>query len=371
MANIDREYVSIVSPTAAQNPGGSNPCMGLYHTPAGKKPKVAFIAAHYDGNNSEQYLAPYLAERGYGFLGWNTRFRGNGSSFLLEHALIDIGAGVRWLKEKAGVERIVILGNSGGGSLMAAYHSQALGVTMTPTPDLKLPDALNDLIAGDFYISVCAHRGRPEVFTSWLDPSVTDESDPMSVDPELDMFNPKNGPAYSKDFIARYRAAQDARNHRITAWVHGEIKRLKSLGRFDRAFNVHRDYADLRFLDGSIDPSDRPLNHCYAGVPYAANYGPRGLAVNCTLRTWLSMWSLSDSHCIGAPHLKRIIVPSLVIQGKSDAGIYPCDAEFIHETLGAKDKHLEMIPGDHYLLGAEGARAHAADIIAAWLDKRT
>lgn len=370
MAQIERDYVSIVSPTAPRNEGGSNPCMGLYHRPAGKRPKIACIATHYDGNNSEQYLASFMAERGYGFLGWNTRFRGAAASFLLEHALIDIGAGVKWLKEVAGVEQVVIFGNSGGGSLMAAYQSQAVGVTMTPTPDLKLPEALNDLIAGDFYVSLCAHRGRPEVFTSWLDPSVTDELDPMSVDPALDMFNPENGPPYSPEFITRYRAAQEARNHRITAWVHEEIKRLKALGRFERAFNVHRAFADLRFLDGTIDPSDRPLNHCYGGVPKVANYSPRGLAVNCTLRTWLSMWSLSDSHCIGAPHLKRIAVPSIVVQGTSDAGIYPCDAHFIHDTLAATDKHLEMVPGDHYLLGAEGARANAADIIAGWLDKR-
>ena len=42
------------------------------------------------------------AARGMGFLGWNTRFRNNESWFLLEHALVDVGAGVRWLREEAG-----------------------------------------------------------------------------------------------------------------------------------------------------------------------------------------------------------------------------------------------------------------------------
>ncbi|GIS20976.1 MAG: hypothetical protein CM15mP120_28920 [Pseudomonadota bacterium] len=99
----------------------------------------------------------------------------------------------------------VILGNSGGGSLMAAYQSQSHGVTMHATPGLDLPSALDDLPSADFYISLCAHQGRPEVLTDWFDPAVTDETDPISVDAQLDMYNPANGPAYSAEFIQRYR----------------------------------------------------------------------------------------------------------------------------------------------------------------------
>ena len=43
----------------------------------------------------------------------------------LENALIDISVGVKWLREEAGVETVVILGNSGGGSLMGAYQAEA------------------------------------------------------------------------------------------------------------------------------------------------------------------------------------------------------------------------------------------------------
>ncbi|PQM46225.1 hypothetical protein C1Y40_03611 [Mycobacterium talmoniae] len=62
----------------------------------GRKPKVALIATHYQIDFAEHYLADYIATRGIGFLGWNTRFRGFESSFLLDHALVDIGVGVRW-----------------------------------------------------------------------------------------------------------------------------------------------------------------------------------------------------------------------------------------------------------------------------------
>ena len=209
---VSVEFIAAESPTATQNGAGFHPCQGLYFRPTEQPVRTAFIAAHYNVDFSEHYLAPLMASRGYGFLGWNTRFRGNEGFFLLEHALIDLGVGVRWLRETAGVDNVVILGNSGGGSLMAAYQSQAKGVTMHATPGSKLPTALDDLHAADFYISLCAHQGRPEVLTDWFDPAITDETDPISVDPNLDMYNPANGPSYSTEFIQRYRRTNRAKS---------------------------------------------------------------------------------------------------------------------------------------------------------------
>ena len=160
MHSTKREFVSLVSPTSARNGAGFNPCQGLYHAPAGTRPKTAFIASHYNVDFSEHYLGEYLARRGYGFLGWNTRFRGNETFFMLEHALIDIGAGVRWLREEAGVERVVLLGNSGGGSLMAAYQSQATSPNIEGVAGGVIPPAASELGAADLYISLNAHLGR-------------------------------------------------------------------------------------------------------------------------------------------------------------------------------------------------------------------
>jgi pimeloyl-ACP methyl ester carboxylesterase len=368
--DIVREFVSLESPTARRNGAGFMPCQGLYHTPAGPRPKVAFIATHYNVDFSEHYLGEYLARRGFGYLGWNTRFRGNEAFFILEHALIDIGAGVRWLREQAGVERVVLVGNSGGGSLMAAYQSQAAEPNIRATRGLKLPEAVLGLPPCDFYVSLNAHAGRPEVLTAWMDPSITDESDPTSVDPALDMFDADNGPPYSPGFIERYRAAQEARNHRITDWAIAELGRLAAAGLVDRAFNLHRTWADPRLMDGTIDPSDRPVGVCYAGDPKAANYSPRGIGLTNTCRTWLSMWSLRESQCRGVPHLGRIRVPSLVIQSTADTGVFPSDARGIHAALAASDKTLQTMQGDHYLTEPRGARDEVADRIAGWLSPR-
>lgn len=367
MGLVTREWVAASSATAERAGHGSHPCQGIYHRPVAGSPRCAFIATHYNVDFSEHYLAEYLAERGFGFLGWNTRYRGNEPYFLLEHAVIDIGTGVRWLRDVAGVETVVILGNSGGGSLMGAYQSQATEPVIAPARDLQLPDAAFDLPVADLYVSLNAHPGRPEVLTAWLDPSVTDETDPLSLDGSLDMFDDRNGPPYSGEFIAEYRTAQEARNHRITDWAIAELERLRDAGAWDRLFNVHRVWADPRFTDLELDPSARRAG-CYAGDPRRANYGPLGIGRTNTLRSWLSMWSLRESQCVGAPHLAHIRVPSLVVQSTADRGVFPSDARAIHEALAAEDKSLQFLPGEHYF--EDGGRDEVADLIAGWVERR-
>ena len=368
--SIDRSFVSLSSPTAGQNGAGYMPTQGVYHHVKGKKPRTALIATHYNVDFSEHYMAELMAVRGYGFLGWNTRYRGGEHYFSLENALIDIGVGVRWLREEAGVENIVLLGNSGGGSLMAAYQSQAAEPNLQPLLDVPVPDAAMELLPGDYYVSTNAHPGRPEVLTNWFDPSVTDENDPASVDPALDMYNPDNGPPYSSGFIERYRAAQVERNHRITAWAVEELKRIRDKGCFDRIFNVYRAWADPRCLDLSLDPNDRKAGVCYLGPPKFFNYSPFGIGSSNTIRTWLSMWSLETSQCRGIPHLERVKVPAIVVQSMADSGIFPVDAHVIHDNLAAKDKTLEFIAGDHYLQTPDDARDRVADLVTGWLQDR-
>ena len=367
MSEVVREFVGLPSPAAGRVGAGGHPCQGIYHRPAGPRPATAFIATHYNVDFSEHYLASFLAGRGYGFLGWNTRFRGNEAHFLLDHALAEIGVGVRWLREQAGAERVVLLGNSGGGSLMAAYQSQATEPSVTPVAGMRPLPAIEQLPPGDLFIALAAHAGRPEVLTAWLDPSVTDETDPLSADPALDPFSPGHGPPYSEEFQRRYRQAQRRRNERITDWALAQLDALAGTRARDRLFPVYRTWADLRMIDPAIEPSDRRPNWCYLGEPVRANYGVFGIGSLSTLRTWLSMWSLRTSQCTAAPHLRRITVPSLVVHATADTGVYESDARAVYAALAAADKRLEFIRADHYLLEPAGARAEAADLIAAWV----
>ncbi|MCB1258009.1 MAG: hypothetical protein KDB26_12930 [Microthrixaceae bacterium] len=365
-----RTFVGLASPGLGRAGAGGHPCQGIYHTPAGSNPTTAFIASHYNIDFSEHYLAEFMTRHGYGFLGWNTRFRGDEAHFLLDHALVDIGVGVRWLKEQAGVERVILLGNSGGGSLMAAYQSQATEPNVTPVDGMRPAVGVDDLIRGDAYVSLAAHPGRPDVLTAWMDAAVVDETDPTLSDPDLDLWNPSNGPPFSAEFVERYRAAQRARNQRITDWAKDELARLRRAGMKDRLFTVYRLWADPRTVDPSLEPNARIPNSCYLGDPRRSNLGTWGVGQCNSLRTWLSMWSLETSQCRAEPHLGRVTVPSIVINPDADTGVYPSDARRIFDAIASHDKQMVEVSGDHYLLSPDDARSDTAQLIAAWVAEK-
>jgi hypothetical protein len=59
-----------------------------------------------------------------------------------------------------------------------------------------------------------------------------------------------------------------------------------------------------------------------------------------------------------------------VVQSTADTGVFPSDAQKIHDSLGAADKSLAMIPGAHYFEDSEENRRHAAALIADWVKAR-
>jgi pimeloyl-ACP methyl ester carboxylesterase len=370
-ADVDTQFIGLNSPTGRQAGAGGHPCQGVYWTPQGNsRPRIAVIANHYNVDFSEHYIAPFFARRGIGFLGWNTRYRGAEDQFILEHALVDIAVGMKWLREVAGAETIVILGNSGGGSLMGAYQAEAQASTLAGDAEGVLKDALLQMPQAQLYISLNAHPGRPEVLTAWMDGSATDDWDPTKTDESLNPFNKDNGPPYSQAFITRYRAAQRARNQRITDYCKKELARLNAAGIPDRIFPLFRIWADLRFMDPAIDPSERPCPGCYAGSPPVANRNPIGIGRANTCRSWLSMWSLETSKCSGEAQLNKIALPALVIQSMGDMGVFPSDAHHIFKALASKDKTLEFPKGAHYFEDNMAYRENVADMMAGWIKSK-
>ncbi|MFP6746186.1 MAG: hypothetical protein VCD66_01110 [Alphaproteobacteria bacterium] len=98
---------------------------GAYWTPGNNPaPKVAVIAAHPRVDFTEHHAFPALLRAGYGCMGANMRSLNNDMDCLHEKLLLDIAAYMVWLKEH-GAEKIILLGNSGGGSLFSFYQSQA------------------------------------------------------------------------------------------------------------------------------------------------------------------------------------------------------------------------------------------------------
>ena len=318
--------------------------------------KTVLLFVHPASNFMGHYALKPLAEMGVAAVGFATRYVGNDSSLLMENCVLDIGAAVRHLRDM-GFEKVVLVGNSGGGGLASLYQSQAEQPSLTSTPAGDPPDLTQaDLPPVDGLILAMAHPGRALVYTEWLDPAIVDERHPFGRDATLDMFDPRNGPPYSEEFITRYRAAQVARNRRITAWVREQLDVLRSMaadgpdGRpalEDLPFLVHGTAADLRFLDTAIDASDRTPGTLW-GDAWPANYHPPTLGHYTSLRSWLSQWSYDDSESNAPRHLPRISVPVQVVYGTADAAAFPSHAVTMYESVAHAKKELIAIEGAHH-----------------------
>src|SRR5690606_21666776 len=121
-----------------------------------------------------------------------------------------------------------LVGNSGGGSLFSFYQNQAIKPGEERLKDTPAGEPIDlaslEMPVADGMALMAVHPGEGVFMLRCIDPSVTDEDDPLSCDPELDMYNPANGfrlppeqSSYSKEFLARYEAAQVARSRRIDA----------------------------------------------------------------------------------------------------------------------------------------------------------
>ena len=97
---------------------------------AAEPSRTAVVVVHPSSNFLGHYLLGPLAERGVDAVGLNTRYIGNDSTLIMENCVLDVGAAIGFLRER-GYEKIVLIGNSGGGGLTAFYQSQAESPTVT------------------------------------------------------------------------------------------------------------------------------------------------------------------------------------------------------------------------------------------------
>ena len=368
---IARESIRLVSPDGALVRGL------LWTPPHGKKWKTAIILTHPRGDFSVHYACPLLAAAGYAVLGFSTRYINNDTDCLHENCIIDVKTAFDEVVRR-GAEAVVLLGNSGGGSLMAMANAQ-LGI-------------------GDGWIGMAAHPGEGVFMLQVIDPSVTDENDPFSRDQELDMYNPDNGwrpwpehSHYDSDWLATYRAAQVARVGRIDEVAKASladaeaaglalagVDKAKNLGQwrdlrarrvFTKYLTIYRTLADPAYLDLTIDPDDRILGSLFAFPdPFEANYGRGGLARTMTNRGWLSTWSGLSSHAKLADTMPQVKVPTILVHPTADTEIRIWQAKEIVANAGASDTtYHEMIGAPHYL---EGHRSQAIEVVVEWLRKR-
>ena len=363
--------------------GGGGNIIGLdchLVRPVDRPSDTVLMFMHPTGGGMYLPIVGGLARAGHHVIWANSRYRGTDSALIMEKVAADLGRAIAGAKERLGYERVVLCGWSGGGSLSMWYQSVAEaggGITDTAAGDPYVVPR-EDLPAADMLMMLAAHISRHGILTEWLDPSVTDEASPFDRDPALNLYDPANPvqPPYAADYIATFRAAQVARNRRITAWVHDQLDALQRSGRphDERAFTVHGTMADPRWLDPAIEPSDRQAGWCYLGDPRIVNDGPVGLARFCTLRSWLSQWSYDHARADSQKAAPGVSVPVLVVGNTADDACTPTHTTRLFDAVTHDRKQLHWVQGATHYYGGPDGRAHlteAVDTVGAFIDSHT
>jgi hypothetical protein len=373
------------------------------------KPKVGVVLMHPRVDFTHHYAVPRLLDAGFAVLAAGSRHMNNDTMAEHEEMVLDLAGCVQYLTERRGVEKVVLLGNSGGGSLAAYYQAEARlppaertarSPGGTPTRFDSAP-----MTPADALVYFAVHPGQGKIMLNTIDPSVVDEADPLSVDPALDMYDESNGfkeppewTSYDLAFLTRYRAAQAERVKRIDDTARAMIARQQEAVRTsdDASFGsrsfaerrdvlrrracepvmvIYRTMANPAYVDRSIDPSDRDYGSLLSERPDLMNYAALGLARTCTPRAWLSTWSGLSSNADLVRNVARITEPSLLVTPSKDREVYPSNSAAVLGAMASTDKRAVTIEARHYFEPDFGAKEapdveRLMDVIVPWIRER-
>ena len=206
---------------------------------APKKPvktaRVAVVLMHCDLNYMGLPMASALARRGYRTLGCQSIASGD-----IDRRFEIMDGHIRYLKANPNIDKVILMGHSGGATLVTAYQAMAengpeifKGSKMLYKTRLK-----GKLEPADGIMLIDANYGNGVMSLISMDPAVVEEGCGMKLDPAYDIFDPakgfrKDGAVYSPEFRKQYRLAQKRRND---ALIDAALARLDKLEKGEGSF---------------------------------------------------------------------------------------------------------------------------------------
>lgn len=355
---------------------------------------IAVLVMHSDEDYLDCPTGAELAGRGFTVLCANVMVK-EGLFFSQADKMHAVRAGVEYLRGCPGVDRVILMGHSGGATLMTAYQCIAengVGVFQGPEKIVPHPDC-GELPPADGIMLFDANWGNAAMQLFSLDPAVADEGSGHVIDPSLDLFSPANGfdpggSAFSDAFIRRFQQGQHERNERILAHA---LERLAAIERgeglytddeplvipgADQNFRNNKLYAqDVRLMsrtkrphkllhaDGSVT---REIIHSLRGAENPASLtgslteGGRIMTVKNYLSSYAvrtledygygedGVWGVDWASSYNCPvgNVEHIHVPLLLVG--MTAGWEYLASETIYDHAASEDKDLAFVEGaDH------------------------
>ena len=248
----------------------ANGAPGVLYEPAipGPKMSIALFVMHASGDYLIFSACGELSKRGYRVLCANnsTDKSGTFDPGNTDRILLEMKAGIGWLKSYPGVRKVVLFGHSGGATLMTAYQMIAEGgvaACQGPEKIHKCPAVLGGLPKADGVVLADANWGQAEMVLFSVDPAVIDDADGQKLDRALDMYNPANGYSksgshYSPDFVHRFLAAEGVRNNALIAKAEARLALIEA-GKGDYADDEPFIVAGASFIGNRLFSEDPAL----------------------------------------------------------------------------------------------------------------
>lgn len=398
----------------------------VLYIPEKRKSDAGIVVMHSDGNYLSFSAGPELARRGYMTLCANVANAGAP----LDQKLLSVQNACDYLRAQPGIGRIVLLGHSGGATLMSCFEAVAENgpevfqdehriVKMGEVPKLNPADALM-LIDSNF--------GNGVMTLVSIDPAVTDETSGMANDPAFNAYTAENGfvkngeTRYTKGFKEKFYAAQAERQNRL---IEAALKRYEALqehqGKFvddeplvvpggsqiapnNRLFpqdlhllaHTKNAYDLIHGRDGSVTHEIIRSRRTARGDLYGTPILGLGAMVT-TVKTYLNSNCVrtlpgygvkedgidgidyDSAYCCTPGNVKHIGCPLLVM---GMTGGYECIAsEVIYQNAVSQDKTIAFVEGGTHMIGtAHDAEAWPGEFgdapkalynhIALWLNKK-
>ena len=353
---------------------------------------VAVMVMHSDADYLNFPAGKALASHGYRTLQANV----SRVTETLDKKLLDVKTCIEYLKSLPGVEKVVILGHSGGATLMSCYQAVAENGAAVFQDEKKIVaiSDIGELPAADAVMLIDSNWGNGIMTLLSLDPAVKCDCNGVDLDTEYDLakqegYHP-DGSHYSDAFIGKYQKAQASRNEKLIS------KALERLDAINTGKGNYRDDEpwivagatqiapcnrlfpqDIRLLshtkkewplihaDGSVTTGIIPsLRKARKAMPFTSIYGMGTMITS--VKTYLSAQAIrtteefgydethiygidwDSSYCCTPGNMRHVKAP-LLLMGMT--GGYEClAAEMIYELAASEDKTLAFVEGASHML---------------------
>jgi hypothetical protein len=342
--------------------------------PASGASHVGIVIMHPYSSYKDFLGCSYLAARGYTVLCLDSTFTGNQFGYYgYEQHVPAIASGIRYLRARPGITKVLLFGHSAGAPMMTLYENVAENGPRACSDAAKLSPCvttgLSGIAAADGVILFDSHIGDSLATFTYVDPAVLNNALGQR-DPALDMFSAANGynaatngATYSPVFVKTYLAGQAARNTQLNAQAQSLLAQERKATGNATALGDDIPFTVVGANNARLWQPDLGLVGCTKNpVILLSHDGTRPTQVVCSVRppsgdlaglTATSTLNVNVHVWLGAHAIRTLPQPAAYTQTNNDIGgldYTSTSTSAVTNITGIKRPFLIIANGGHYFL---------------------